>query len=127
MNYMKQVAKMLGVELGEKFDIDVGDGFTLDGCCLNGYGLYDDGLRNDSVLNGLLTGECTIKKKRWKPKDGEEYFYVDEDGNIGSFIFDMICISDTAMLYMGNCFRTSEDAEAHKDEIMAKFKEALGE
>ena len=65
MNYMKQVAEMLGVELGEKFDIEVGNGFTLDD-----YYITEDGLtskdgesRDTSSLTNLLTSKYTIKKK----------------------------------------------------------------
>lgn len=31
------------------------------------------------------------------------------------------------MNYMGNCFRTVTEAKAHKDEIMAKFREVMGD
>lgn len=33
---------------------------------------------------------------------------------------------DAARYLMGNCFRTEEEASAHKDEIMSKLKEVLG-
>ena len=65
---------MLGVELGEEFDIK-------GGFC-NPYMITERGLldcvgdESPSILIGLLDGSIKIIKKPWIPKDGENIFYI---------------------------------------------------
>lgn len=90
MNYMNQIAKMLGVELEEEFYLK---------STTNGYYFLDDrskkatfklslsgmmiNYHNDEwesvgeCLASLLEGAYTIVKKPWKPKENEEYYWVD--------------------------------------------------
>lgn len=125
MNYMKQVAEMLGVELGERFKIKydtetLEDTFYLteDGCHHSG------GTISPKKLNKLITGTIEIVKLPWKPKTGDDYYIVHPNGTIGETFF-YGNVSDYAMLYMGNCFPTEAEAETHKDEIMAKYREVM--
>ena len=74
-NLIPEIAKMLGVELGEEFKIKGYDGLT--------YKLTDAGLELTTVdgqktkwfdhgaLNSLLKGKMEIVKLPWKPKKGE--------------------------------------------------------
>lgn len=55
---MKEVAKILGVELGEEFKIKGYDGIFK----LTNYGLYDGSYILSLNLNLLLNGECEIEK-----------------------------------------------------------------
>lgn len=124
-NHMSEVAKMLGVELGEIFEIktDVYKSFQFrfvenDFQCFNGKRWVTDA--NAPVfLKLLLTGEYTIKRKPWKPKYEETYWYIDEQGESwGSPFTD----SDYINYYkLGNCYRTREEAEANRDKWVAFY------
>ena len=125
MNYMKQVAEMLGVEMGERFDLKNAHNYTIKDCYLDNDGLHN----NRSILiecdfADILNGNAEIIKKPFRPKCDEVYWYIDRDGDAvrtsnDDKVFDYMAI------YMGNCFRTEAEAEAHKDEIMAKFREVM--
>lgn len=51
-----------------------------------------------------------VKRKVWKPKIGEHYWYLYGDGNISTITW---CGSklDADRYKLGNCFRTEEEAE----------------
>lgn len=51
-----------------------------------------------------------VKRKVWKPKIGEHYWYLSGDGNIGTITW---CGSklDADRYKLGNCFRTEEEAK----------------
>lgn len=130
-NYMPEVAKMLGLEIGEEFDIlyegrtatDLGPfkftNETILDC--NGDGL-GDGLQCWRLCC-LLTGDYTIQKRPWRPKDGEEYWAVLTNGDVGWRCFRKGNANSLASLYMGNCFPTEEAALAAVTEMLAKFEE----
>lgn len=118
MNYMSEVAKMFGVELGESFYINTqGDTeyvFTANGL----FPAYGSVVCNNT-LNELLTGTASIKRKPWKPKYGEEYWFVeiltDEDGYVGSEEYFDECSVCVNYYKIGNCYRTKKEAEANID------------
>lgn len=117
MNYMAEVAKMLGVELGEEFE---SRGYTYklteDGLVCSEYPhYYEEDYAN--MLRMFLTGEYSIKRKHWKPNDKERYWYVDKQGRIGYAYFDCnSCTPHCTNYYkLGNCYRTREEAEANRD------------
>ena len=124
MNYMKQVAEMLGVEMGERFDIKYPARTYED------YFFDDLGLKSTEVvfspvkLNDIINGNAEIIKKPFRPKYNEGYWIMRVDGNPEYNKFDGGTY-DLMVMYMGNCFRTIPEAEAHKDEIMAKFREMM--
>nr|DAV30163.1 MAG TPA: hypothetical protein [Caudoviricetes sp.] len=71
---MPEIAKMLGVELGEEFKIKGYDPtcwFDLDGLHFDGWVAEDE---EDAMLHNLLCGEAEIIKLPWKPKKGDVYF-----------------------------------------------------
>lgn len=84
MNYMKQVAEMLGVELGEKFRIRIvrGSDYTPE----FDYRITDSRLEffdgdvlgwipsADGVLERVLYDQYEIMKLPWKPVKGQEYY-----------------------------------------------------
>ena len=126
-NYMEEVARMLGVELGEEFD--------LEGHMWNPYKITETGLidrfggNEPDILLYLLSGieEITKKEKPWMPKDGENVFYVNinDNGAIWKDVFtadDLYCVVDLAL---GWVFKTKEEAEAHKEEIMQQKERIL--
>lgn len=126
-NYMPEVAKMLGVEIGEEFNLLNEDGeivlyspykFTGDsiidyeGSTLRGWRLWN-----------LLTGDYTLQKRPWRPREGEAYWFIDTDGFVNWGYFRKDGLSAIGDLNMGNCFPAKEAAEAAKPEMLAKFEE----
>ena len=115
-NYIPEVAKMLGVELGEEFE------------CSNGYKyvLREDGIIESkyidkvstntfsSVLVALLNGNLTIKRKPWKPKKDDLYYYVDQEGFVISNRW-YNSYTEVLLYKLGNCYRIREEAEANRD------------
>lgn len=131
-NYMADVAKVLGVEIGEWFKIsknakiceELTYKFTPRGLYVEfidneGTGYFDavDG----KYWAGILNGEFEIVKLPWKPKNGDKYYYP------GIFKKDICatcfngCTVDYALLSLGMCYRTYEEAEAHLAEDYKKL------
>ena len=125
MNYMNQIAQMLGVELDEEFYLeDVTDGgyyITYDND-KTVFKLSNSGmLRRDKhvvsgwmestyhYLLGLLTGRYTIVKKPWKPSRGLRYYYVTPIKTLDHTVFDSSSYWDVMAYTVGNCFRTKEE------------------
>lgn len=122
MNYMKDIAKLLGVELGEEFYLeDITDGcYLTDGNAKLVFKLSDTGLlRKDKhivsgwidstcYLKGVFTGRYTIVKKPWKPKNGDKYYYVLPIKEIYQTYFYKDG-NDIMRYVLGNCFQTEEE------------------
>lgn len=123
MNYMKDIAKLLGVELGEEFYLeDITDGcYLTDGNAKLVFKLSDTGLlRKDKhivsgwidstcYLKGVFTGRYTIVKKPWKPKDKEIMYYIELNRSINQTWFNAKGGFTLMMYSLGNCFRTKEE------------------
>ena len=125
-NYLPEVAKILGVEIGEKFDILDEEGKKVE---YGPYKITDNAIvdceRDDipDLLYSLLTGEYTTQKRPWWPKDGGEYWYVSANGKVYATTLCATNACELAMLNIGNCFPTEEAAEAAVPEMLAKFEE----
>ena len=123
-NYMPEVARMLGVEIGEPFDILV-DGREIN--CLAPYEFEEEDFYNaegdqaSEVLYGLLTGLATIQKRPWRPKEGELFWTINGKGNVEKYHFSDY-MYDLALLNMGNCFPTKKAAKAAVPEMLEKFE-----
>lgn len=63
-----------------------------------------------------------FKVKPFKPKNGDEYWYVRMCGELRGTLFDDSLMIDVLNRCIGNCFRTKELAEAHKEEILKILK-----
>lgn len=126
MNYYKQVAKMLGIELNEEFDINDILNFR--------YMLTEDGLKfkdkssgpwlgySSPVLSKLLRGDYSIVKLPWKAKADEFYYYYSPYAGNTCQQRWMNTASDYCMWKLGNCFGTREEAETKGKEIMEKIE-----
>lgn len=125
-NIIPDIAKMLGVEIGEEFEVEGLDGR---------YKLTEDSLRiillsgkwacaSTATFYWLCKGKYKIIKLPFKPKYGEPFCYIRTNGCVDWDTFSDHIFS-ASMYLIGNCFRTEEEASAHKDEIMTKFKEVL--
>lgn len=124
--YMEEVARMLGVELGEEF--------TLEDDETNGkYVFYADGIheiKSDTeisalqvgLLNGLLIGGQRIKEKPFYPKDGQICysleFFTQDVSEIKFSSNNQLCC---AMRLAGMLYRTRELARAHHAEDFEKL------
>ena len=128
-NHMAEVAKMLGVELGERFKIiHVGANKSISEYY---YYFTDKDIEIDEegracsgeyLLTHLIYGDYIIKRKPWKPSAGDQYWYVSSNGSV-----DYYCWTDDILDFLtyklGNCYRTREEAEANCDKWV-KFYES---
>lgn len=126
-NCMPEVAKMLGVEIEEPFDVFDEDG-EIKGC--GPYRFTDETIVNCDdegapiwLLHYLLCGKNTIQKHPWRPKEGELYWLVTVGGLLKYDYFWRDSLGSLTLLNMGNCFPTKEAAEAAVPEMLAKFEE----
>ena len=127
-NYMPEIARMLGVEIGGPFDVLDEDGEAKD---YSPYKFTNETMvdcagdeENGWLLFCLLEGKYTLKKRPWKPKDGEGYYYIrSTDGFLSRSTFHNVDADDLALLNMGNCFPSKDAAEAAVPEMLAKFEE----
>ena len=127
MNYYKQIAEMLGLELEQEFVITDLDGKRKDTIT---YKFTEDGLFSKAnnlsvkvtlILDLLLTGKYKAVPKPWKPKYREQYWSYSVKrsqaccGMFGEYVKDYACWK------LGNCFKTSEEAQSKGKEIMEKL------
>lgn len=127
VNYMPEVAKMLGVELGERFKIvHVGSNKPISE--FNYYFTYKDieidaegrACPSEYLLTHLIYGDYTIKREPWKPAYDEPYWCVECNGVIYKAIW--VNFSVDMMYYkLGNCYRTKQEAEANRDKWIAFY------
>lgn len=114
-NLIPEIAKMLGVEIGEKFKIK-GDGHTysikLDGLHSDQYAMEDD----YATLLDLLCGEAEIVKMPWKPKEEEHYYTFTSTYKYTKWKIGLNCWhtepQNLAFLKAGWVFSTRQEAEA---------------
>lgn len=129
MNKMEKVANMLGVELGEEFDLIYKNGMAdkYNPYKIGKNGLFDcEGSYASIALHRLVTGEWTIKKAPWKPQDEEYYYYIDftcENSTIECAMFDNRRYVDKCNIKQNNYFTT----EALAQKALDKIKQVLGE
>ena len=114
-NHMAKVAEILGVELGEEFELR---GYTYklteDGLICPAYPHHDEE-DYEHMLRMLLIGEYTIKLKPWKPKNDEKFWYVNTDNTVGYNYFDNQDADHVNYYKIGNCYRTFGAAKANLD------------
>lgn len=127
-NYMADIAKMLGVEPGEKFEVVIPDEkehqsvryqFNCNqfGCweTQGGFHVHWD------LLLMILCGQAYIKKLPWQPTKGDEYYYPGEGFNNvcralwGNTVFGF------AYKEAGLIFKTYEECKAALPELRKKY------
>ena len=121
-----EVARILGVEIGEEFEILLENGSALDAgpYKFTSKTILDrDGEEIDGFLViDLLNGVGTIQKSPWRPKEGELFWTINGKGNVEKYHF-LNDMCDLALLNMGNCFPTKKAAKAAVPEMLEKFEE----
>lgn len=142
MNYAKQVAEMLGVEIGEKFRIkghpDMGTFWFVDDNSMGlrdiwqydaGSEMYESGFEPKDLLEQILAGFYKVEKLLWKPKQGDEYWH-------STFLLDDLLVTsdfwndstiDLERWKAGNYFRTREEAKTKGKELMERIKKEYEE
>lgn len=139
---IEELASILGVELDEVFDIYVPsqgrggewnitngkitkDGFSIRELNSDGtpcsYWEAPASSKSRNLLISILTDDnIKIVKRPFTPSVGDEYWFVDKDGDIycthiyNSTVKFGIPVQDLCMIKLGNCYRSKEEAELHK-------------
>lgn len=118
-NCMNEVAKLLGIELNEKFVVG-NDTYKL-----TPRGLVMDGCEfiHGALLTALLAGELEIKQvdhKPWKPEGNGTYYFVNEYGRVCQVDWwgDHL---DMTRYKLGNCYRNPRVAEINADKWEAFY------
>ena len=76
---------------------------------------------SEYLLMHLIYGDYTIQSKPWKPKEDEDYWYVDGRGDTWSTYW--VEHADNMNYYkLGNCYRTEEEAEANREKWVAFYE-----
>lgn len=124
-NYMPEIAKMLGVELGEIFKMTNYNSlyrFTERGLEFEGTA----GWCLSERIEWLLTGRNEILKLPWQPKEGDRYYFPATD-------FQYSCPEtwdnhpiDFALKEAGMAFKTKEECEAALPELRKKYLSETG-
>ena len=128
MSKMAEIAKLLGVELDEVFDVEDDFRGEMDKtivCRLTEKGLQtysrviscrgdiaEKWVDNERLLGGLLCNNdrFTIVRKPWVPKDGDTYHsYFHRDFGVGLMVWDSLP-SDFARYKSGMLFRNIKEA-----------------
>ena len=132
MNYYKQVAEMLGVELNEEFSLKHKDGELLSkkyrispiaGLLLKIGGEW----QQSGYIGEIISGNLTIVKLQWKPKEDEFYYFYSPYCGITYQEKWMNTSCDYCMWKIGNCFRTREEASKKGKEIMETIEKEYRE
>lgn len=131
MNYYKQFAEMLGLELEQEFILTDVDGnrknkytykITEDGVLYKSPTFVNWSVNSLGTIGSLLNGDVKAVPKPWKPKATDYYYYysINREATIGR------TWRGEAMDFMawklGNCFRTKEEADTKGKEIMEQIK-----
>lgn len=127
-NYMPEIAKMLGVEVGEKFNVS--------SCGQTLYKLTEDGLsclvcdkwveQADFAFMALIKGKYKIIKLPWEPKYGDKYYYPESNFTRVSWYKWANDSVDFALKEAGMIFRTAEECEAALPELRKKYLSETG-
>lgn len=128
-NLIPEIAKILGVEIGEEFKVK-GDNeltyrFTNDGLKLT----HDSGIELAQISANvafvdLMNGKDEIVKLPWKPKNGQGYYTFGTSVGKKWMIWQQLWNNhpvDLALLDKGWIYRTREEAEAALPAVAAEM------
>lgn len=130
-NLIPEIARMLGVKLGEKFKIKGENelmtySFNSDGLQVT----YGDDIEipyisTNSALVALVKGEEEIVKLPWKPKEEEHYYTFTSTYKYTKWKIGLNCWhtepQNLAFLKAGWVFRTRQEAEVALPKAAAEF------
>lgn len=135
MNYWKQFAEMLGLELEQEFVLTDVDGNRKDKYT---YKITEDGLLYKSptfnwaisslgTIGKLLDGDVKVVSKQWKPKKGEKYWYYSDSCKLAICVYWEDVDRDLSFWKVGNCFKAREESESKGKEIMEQIRKEYEE
>lgn len=136
MNYYKQFAEMLGLELEQEFVLIDDDGnrknkytykFTEDGVLYKSPTFTNWSVNSLGTIGSLLNGDVKAVPKPWKPKEGDRYYYYSATNGLVNYAWwDDLC-SELILWKVGNCFKTEEEAKTKGKDIMKAIKKEYEE
>lgn len=137
MNYYKQFAEMLGLELEQEFVLIDVDGKRKD---VYTYKITEDGVLYKSptfvnwsvnslgTVGKLLNGDVKAVPKLWKPKKGDIYSFYSVLTNQVISVKWADGVDDLLLWKVGNCFKTKdEEAKTKGKEIMEQIQKEYEE
>ena len=126
-NLIPEIAKMLGVELGEEFKVvykvgfEIICNFTKEGVFVHEEGCSDK--HDKELLADIICGKAEIVKLPWKPKKGDAYYTFEIFR--GKWVVRSLWWTGApctyALLDKGWVFRTKEEAEAALPKVAAEM------
>ena len=124
-NFIPEICKMLGVELGEEFKVE-GDNrtywFDLDGLHSGEYVVEDE---DDAMLHDLLCGEVEIVKLPWKPKQDETFYTFGIHATENKWVVVSAewwdNVKNLALYKIGWIYRSQAEAEAALPAVAAEM------
>lgn len=127
-NLIPEIARMLGVEIGEEFKVEgVADKtykFIIDELIVCGEKNANHGyVSANMMLVSLAKGDIEIVKLPWKPKKGDVYFtfvLMDDKWGVGSLHWDGFP-NEYALLDKGWVYRTRAEAQAALPAVAAEM------
>ena len=119
-NLMSEVAKLLGVELGEEFIIENKDRKETVVLAMDGFHVIQPndvlGPDHGKLWSKVLQGLYEVVKLPWEPQRGESYYAI----NIADTTTPYIAwhawngyVRDYVSLQLGIIYKTKEEAQAH--------------
>lgn len=137
MTYYKQFAEILGLELGQEFRTVEPNSKQES---KDVYRIEDDGVysavrpnaalwgrEQSTIVDRLLSGVLEVVHKPWKPKDGDAYWKWATHIELAQFKRWNGTSTDFACWKLGNCFKTSEEAQSKGKEIMEAIRKEYEE
>ncbi|MEE1194912.1 MAG: hypothetical protein U0K79_08970 [Phascolarctobacterium sp.] len=116
-NLIPEIAKMLGVEVGEEFTIENKDHKETVVLAADGFHVIQPnnvvGPDHGKLLSKVLQGLYDVVKKPWEPKEGEYFYYPDVKRKAVCRLPWDSQFFDFAMKALDMVYRTQEEAEAH--------------
>jgi len=136
MNYWKQFAEMLGLELEQEFVITDLDGkrqdtftykFTEDGLSIKKPTIIGVLNRMPAIFTNVLDGDYKVVPKPLKPKKGEAYWHYSKGWEQATFRNWEGTSDDLCTWKCGSCFRTEEEANTKGKEIIEQLQKEYEE
>lgn len=137
MTYYKQFAEILGLELGQEFRTVEPNSKQESN---DVYRIEDDGVysavrpnaalwerEQSTIVDRLLSGVLEVVHKPWKPENGDAYWKWATNLELAQFKRWNGDSTDFACWKLGNCFKTSEEAQSKGKEIMEQIKKEYEE
>ena len=119
-NLMPEVAKLLGVELGEEFIIENKDRKETVVLAADGFHVIQPndvlGPDHGKLLSKVLQGLYEVKQLPWEPKKDERYYIPSVSNQCVQEYFWKGYTLDYAMKLLDMVYKTREEAEAHLSE-----------